>query len=64
MFQLLLCLEIIILYLENTHPLWSYFGRDFPDNNRTKIGPTRFLTFFGSTMSGMQLASGNIENSP
>ena len=24
-------------------PLWSYFGRDIPDHNRTKIGRFRFL---------------------
>ena len=41
--------------------LWSYFGRDLPDHNRTKIGRIRFLTYFGFVMSGMHLASGNIE---
>ena len=25
-------------------PRWSYFGRDVPDHNRTKIGHIRFLT--------------------
>ena len=32
-------------------PLWSYFGRDVTDHNRTKIGRIRFLTCFGSPMS-------------
>ena len=45
-------------------PLWSYFGRDAPDHNRTKIGRIRFLTYCGSAMSGMHLASGNIEKFP
>ena len=35
--------------------------RDVPDHNRTKIGRIRFLIYFGSTMSGMHLASGNVE---
>ena len=42
-------------------PLWSYVGRAVPDHNRTKIGRIRFLTYFGFAMSGMHLASGNIE---
>ena len=45
-------------------PLWSYFGRDVLDHNRTKIGRIRFLTCFGSAVSGMHLALGNIEKSP
>ena len=45
-------------------PLWSYFGRNVPDHNRTKIGCLRFLTYFGSAMYGMHLASGNIEKFP
>ena len=38
-------------------PLWSYFGRDVLDHNRTKIGCIRFLTYFGSAMSDLHLAS-------
>ena len=30
-------------------PLWSYFGRDVPCHNRTKIRPIRFLTYFDSS---------------
>ena len=45
-------------------PLWSYFGRDVPNHSRTKIGRIKFLTYFGSALSGMHLASGNIENFP
>ena len=41
--------------------LWSYFGRDVPEHNKTKIGCIRFLTLFGSTMSDLYLESGNIE---
>ena len=50
--------------LPNYVPLWSYFGRDVADHNRTKIGRLRFLTYFSSAMSDMQLASGNIEKCP
>ena len=42
-------------------PLWSYFVRDVPDLNRTKIVRFKFLDYFGSAMYGMPLASGNIE---
>ena len=45
-------------------PLWSYFGRDVQDRNKTKTGAIRFLTDFGSAMPGMHLASGNIEKFP
>ena len=45
-------------------PLWSYFGRNVPDHNRTKIGRFRSLTYFGSAIYGMHLASGNIEKFP
>ena len=45
-------------------PLWSYFGRDVFDHNRTKIGGIRFLTYFDSAMSDLHLASGNKEKSP
>ena len=45
-------------------PLWSYFGRDDPDHNRTKIGRIRFFTYFGSAMSDIHLASENIEKFP
>ena len=44
---------------EDVH-LWSYFGRNVLDHNRTKIGRIMFLTYFGSAMSDLQLASGNI----
>ena len=37
--------------------LWSNFGRDVPDHNRTKIGRFRFLIYFGSSVYGMHLAS-------
>ena len=42
-------------------PLWFYFGREVSDHNKTKIGRVRFLTYFGSRMSDLHLASGNIE---
>ena len=45
-------------------PLWSYFDRDVLDHNRTKIGRIRFSTCYGSAMSGMHLALGNIEKFP
>ena len=45
-------------------PLLSYFGRDVPDHNRTKIERNRFLTYFGSAMSDMHLTSQNIEKFP
>ena len=45
-------------------PLWSYFRREVPDHNRTKIGCIRPLTYFGSAISGKHLASGNIEKFP
>ena len=45
-------------------PLWSCFGWNVPDHNRIKIGRFRFLTYFGSAMYGMHLASGNIEKFP
>ena len=45
-------------------PLWSYFSRDVPDYHRTKIGRIKFLTYFGSAISGMHLASGNMKNFP
>ena len=45
-------------------PLWSYFGRDVPDHNRTNTEHIKVLTFFGSTMSSMDLASGNIDKIP
>ena len=44
--------------------LWSYFNRDVPDHNRTKIGRIRFLTYFGSAMSDLHLASENKEKFP
>ena len=37
-------------------PLWSYFVRDAPDRNRSKIGHIRFLTYFGSSMSDVHFA--------
>ena len=40
------------------------FGWNVPDHNRTKIGRFRFLTYFGSAMYDMHLASGNIEKFP
>ena len=43
--------------------LWSYFGRDVPDHNRTKIGRVGFLTYFGPTMSDIHFALRNIEKS-
>ena len=42
-------------------PLWSYFGRDVLDHNRTKTGPICFLTYFGSAMSDLHLTLGNTE---
>ena len=45
-------------------PKWSYLGRDVPDHNKTKIGRIRFLTYFGSVLSDMQLKSGKIEKNP
>ena len=45
-------------------PLWSYFGRGVPGHIRTKIGRIKYLTYFGSAMSGMHLASENTEKSP
>ena len=30
--------------------LWSYFGQEVSDHNKTKIGRIRFLTYFGSAM--------------
>ena len=45
-------------------PLWSYFGRGIPDYNRTKMGRIWFFTYFGFAMSGMHLASGNVERFP
>ena len=45
-------------------PLCFYFGRDVPDHNRTEIRLIRFLTYFGFAISGMHLASGNIEKFP
>ena len=43
---------------------WSFFGRDVPDLDRTKKGRTRFLTYFDSAISDLNLASGNIEQFP
>ena len=45
-------------------PLRSYFDRDVPDHNRTKIGRIKFLTYFGSAMSDLHLTSQNIEKLP
>ena len=45
-------------------PLWSYFGRDVPDYNRTKIGSIRFITYFDSTMSDLSLVSRKVEKFP
>ena len=45
-------------------PSWSYFGHDVLDHNRTKLGRIKFLTNFGSAISGMHLVSENIEKSP
>ena len=45
-------------------PLWPYFGQDVPGHNRTKIGRTRFLTYFASAISGQHVASGNTEKFP
>ena len=35
-----------------------YFGQNIPDNNRSNITRIRFLTYFGSGMSDIQLESG------
>ena len=43
-------------------PLWSYFGRVVSDHVRTKIRRIKFLTYFGSVIAGMHLASEIIEN--
>ena len=45
-------------------PLWSFFGRDVPNLDRTKIGRIRFLTYFDSAMSDLHLASRNMEQFP
>ena len=45
-------------------PLWSYFGRDVPDHNWTKIGRIWFLTYVCSAMSDIHLVSDNIEKPP
>ena len=42
-------------------PLWSEFGRDVLDHNRTKIGHIKFLTYFGSAIFHIHLESGNVE---
>ena len=42
-------------------PLWSCFGRDVPDYKRYKIGCIRFLTYFGSAMCNIHLASGKVK---
>ena len=42
-------------------PLWSYFGRDVPDHNSTKIPHFRFLNYFAAAMYGMRLAPRNIK---
>ena len=44
--------------------LWPYFGWDVPHHNTTKTQGIRLLTNLGSAMSGMHLASGNIEQFP
>ena len=44
--------------------LWSHFGWDVSDHNKTKIGRIKFLIYFGSAMSGMDLASGYKEKFP
>ena len=59
-------LKKVKAYPANTHrpedvPLWSYFGLDVLDHNRTKIGRIKFSAYFGSPMSGMHLASGKVE---
>ena len=38
----------------NDIPHWFYFGRDFPDYNRTKIGSIKILTYFGSTIADIR----------
>ena len=35
---------------------------DVPDHNRNKGGHISFLTYFGSTLSDVQLESGKAEN--
>ena len=42
-------------------PLWSCFGLDVPDHNKTKIGRIRSLIYFGSAMPDIHLESENIE---
>ena len=42
-------------------PLLSNFFGDVSDHNRAKIGRIRFVTYFGSAMSDIHLASGSIE---
>ena len=59
--------ERIVFYFEIIQPtgtqrpinahLCSYFDRDIPDHNRTKIGCIKSLTYFGFAMSGMDLES-------
>ena len=44
--------------------LWTYFGHDVPNHNMSKIGHIKVLTYFGSAMSDINLASGNMENFP
>ena len=57
--------KLMILPAATQHPedvlLWSYFGRYVQDHNRIKIGRVRFLTYLGSAMSDINLASGNTE---
>ena len=36
------------------------FGRDVLDHNKSKIGGIRFLSYFGSAMFDIHLASENI----
>ena len=38
-------------------PLWSYFGRDVPGHNKTKIGRIRFLTSQERHGAGVTLGS-------
>ena len=45
-------------------PQWSYSDWGVLDHNRTKIGCIRFLTYFGSTVSDIQLQSRKIEMIP
>ena len=44
--------------------VWSCFGRDVPDDNMIKIGRIRLLTYFGSAISDLHLASKNLEKFP